>query len=105
MKKLLSISSLSLLVLGLTFATPASAQQKPGTCDGTGQRLGQGKGAGNGTGNQGKVRPNFVDADGDGVCDHVKDGTSRQRLRDGSCGNTPKADGTGKAARARKNSK
>ncbi len=103
MKRFLSLSPLALLALGLLIATPASAQDKPGTCNGTGQRLGQGRG--NGQGNQGKVRPNFVDANGDGVCDHVADGTSRRRLRDGSCGNTPKADGTGRGNRARANSK
>ena len=40
--------------------------------------------------------PNFIDADNDGICDNLENGTPiRKRLRDGSCGNTPNENCTG----------
>jgi hypothetical protein len=103
MKTTLILALVGMLFIGLTASQTATAQSKGGS---TTQN-----------GNHGKVRPNFVDANGDGICDNagtpghgtgtgVCDGTgagrhggngtgtctgtgTRQRLRDGSCGITP----------------
>ncbi len=87
MKTTLSLAAAALLFVGLTISQPAMSQDKGGKSTQTGNR------------NQGKVRPNFVDANGDGICDNNGTGTctgsgkgtgtgtgTRQRLRDGSCG-------------------
>ncbi len=86
MKTLISLSTAGLLLLGLAISTPAEAQEKP-----------KDRTTLNGNGNQGKVRPNFVDENNDGICDNQGEGTpirDRKRLRDGSCGQTPAPAGT-----------
>jgi hypothetical protein len=101
MKKIFAYGATAVLLFGLGFAQPAMSQDKGAT-----------KATQNGNRNQGKIRPNFVDANGDGICDNagtgggtgvctgtgagsgkgtgVCNGTGqRLRLRDGSCGITP----------------
>lgn len=65
MKHITFIFAIALLVVAL--GSTASAQQKQDGKAGVGQQTGQ---------NQG---PRFIDEDGDGICDHQKDGTARQR--------------------------
>lgn len=85
MKTTLTLAAAALLFVGLTASQPAMSQDKGGKTTQNGNR------------NQGKVRPNFVDANGDGICDNNGTGTCqgdgtgtgtgiRKRLRDGSCG-------------------
>ncbi|MBI5645916.1 MAG: hypothetical protein HY962_03215 [Ignavibacteriae bacterium] len=81
MKHLITLALAGILLVGLAADNSAFAQNN-----------GKGKASLNGQGNQGKVRPNFVDANGDGICDNQVDGTcvkTQKRLRDGSCGITP----------------
>lgn len=105
MKTTLSLAAAALLLVGLTVSQPAMSQDKGGQTTQGGNR------------NQGKVRPNFVDANGDGICDNNTTGTCqgggtgtgtgiRKRLRDGSCGTgtgTP-ATGTNTGAQQRRRS-
>lgn len=85
MKTTLTLAAAALLFIGLTASQPAMSQDKGGQTTQNGNR------------NQGKVRPNFVDANGDGICDNNGTGNGtrqgngtgngiRKRLRDGSCG-------------------
>jgi hypothetical protein len=97
MKQILSFTTMAALFLGLMFASPASAQQKPGngTCKKNGQCTNVCPNNNSGNKNCGQAHRNFKDANGDGVCDNAGTNNCRQRLRDGSCTNVKKTDGAG----------
>ena len=79
MKTLITLGLAGFFLFALAIDTTAVAQDKTKTTL-------------NGPRNQGKIRPNFVDANNDGICDHQADGTQvreHKQLRDGSCGVTP----------------
>ena len=85
MKHLITLGIAGLLLFALSVDNTAMAQDKTKT------QL-------NGQGNQGKIRPNFVDANNDGICDNQGTGTpvrQHKQLRDGSCGVTPAPAGEG----------
>ncbi|MAT39448.1 MAG: hypothetical protein CL946_07565 [Ectothiorhodospiraceae bacterium] len=102
MKNLLKYALAAFVLFGLAFTQVSYAQDDPTA----------------GKQNRGQVKPNFVDEDGDGICDNNtgEPGTGtgsmhrggqgkgqgagngqgiHQRLRDGSCGETPIQDGSG----------
>lgn len=113
MKHLTTFALSAVVLIALTLTQVSYAQNNP-----------QGKPQ-----NRGQVKPNFVDANGDGICDNNTSGTCtggqcgkmgqgsgtctgggtctgtgtrlRQHLRDGSCGQVPKQDGAGKASAGR----
>ncbi len=111
MKQLTTFALSAIVLIALTLTQVSYSQNNP-----------QGKPQ-----NRGQVKPNFVDANGDGICDNNTTGTClggkagkggngtctgagtctgtgtrlRQHLRDGSCGQVPKQDGTGKASAGR----
>ena len=88
MKTTISILTLILFVAVSTFDGNAQSQEKKATnAAKTTMTKSQ---------NRTTPGPNFIDADGDGICDNLENGTPiRKRLRDGSCGNTPNPECTG----------
>lgn len=80
MKHLFSFTAAAVLLLGIAFTQPAMSQD--------------GKGKGAGKGNMGQVRPNFVDANGDGICDNAGTGACKGNGT-GVCDGTGKGAGTG----------
>lgn len=112
MKSILHITTLAVVLFSFLLASNAVAQDKTQAQ----------KGKANATQQQAKTGPNFVDNDGDGICDNQGTGVGRQqrqgkgqgtgtgectgdhqrkRLRDGSCGQTP-ATGTNPNAKGRR---
>lgn len=76
MKSIFSLAIAAIVLFGIGLSQPAMAQN----------------GGGKGLGNKGTVHANFVDANGDGICDNFGTGTCKGT---GTCTGTGKGTGTG----------